>query len=33
MTWWARDREITWFHPEDRTEIFRFIDDAVAAEL
>jgi tRNA dimethylallyltransferase len=30
MTWWAKDREITWFHPEQITEIFRFIDDFVS---
>lgn len=27
MTWWGKDKEITWFNPEHKTEIFRFIED------
>jgi tRNA dimethylallyltransferase len=30
MTWWGKDKEITWFHPEQLTEIFRLIDDSVS---
>ena len=30
MTWWAKDPEITWFDPEQKSELFRFIDDAVS---
>ena len=26
MTWWARDKEITWFHPGDRDKILDFIE-------
>jgi len=26
MTWWARDKEIMWFYPEDRIEIIRYIE-------
>jgi tRNA dimethylallyltransferase len=29
ITWWAKDREITWFDPEKRIEIFSFIDGLV----
>ena len=25
MTWWARDKEITWFHPDRKQEILDFI--------
>jgi tRNA dimethylallyltransferase len=31
MTWWAKDTEIKWFDPKQKTEIFRFIDHAVSA--
>jgi len=27
MTWWAKDNDINWFSPENRSEIVRFIDD------
>jgi tRNA dimethylallyltransferase len=26
MTWWGKDEEICWFHPEKRDEIIRFIE-------
>jgi len=25
LTWWARDEEITWFHPDQKVEIIEFI--------
>jgi len=30
ITWWARDEEIKWFHPEEKKEITRYIDEALA---
>jgi tRNA dimethylallyltransferase len=30
MTWWAKDREIPWFHPEKKEEIIRFIEEKIA---
>lgn len=27
MTWWAKDKSISWFHPDDRCAIIKFIDD------
>jgi tRNA dimethylallyltransferase len=30
MTWWAKDDEITWFDPQQISEIFRFLDNAVS---
>ena len=29
MTWWAKDMEIKWFDPQQKSEFFRFIDNAV----
>jgi tRNA dimethylallyltransferase len=29
MTWWAKDKSITWFDPEHLDEIFRFIENAL----
>jgi tRNA dimethylallyltransferase len=31
MTWWAKDPEITWFNPQQKSELFRYIDEAVSA--
>lgn len=31
MTWWAKDKEIVWFNPEQKSEIFSFIDDIVSS--
>ena len=25
LTWWGRDNEISWFHPDDEENILRFI--------
>jgi tRNA dimethylallyltransferase len=30
MTWWAKDTEINWFHPENKNEIFSFVKEAVS---
>jgi tRNA dimethylallyltransferase len=30
MTWWSKDKEITWFDPQDKPEIFRFLDHEVS---
>jgi tRNA dimethylallyltransferase len=30
MTWWARDKEITWFHPRQYDEILQHIQKAVS---
>jgi tRNA dimethylallyltransferase len=30
MTWWSKDKEIIWFNPEQKSEIFRLIDDSVS---
>jgi tRNA dimethylallyltransferase len=30
MTWWAKDREINWFHPENSDEIIRFAEESVS---
>ncbi|MBN1388689.1 MAG: tRNA (adenosine(37)-N6)-dimethylallyltransferase MiaA [Bacteroidales bacterium] len=29
MTWWARDYEIKWFHPEEKDEIISYIEEAL----
>lgn len=29
MTWFKKDPETVWFHPEDKESIFRFIDSAI----
>ena len=26
LTWWARDKSIQWFHPDDKENIFRMVD-------
>jgi len=30
MTWWGKDKEITWFNAGEKAEIFRFIDDYIS---
>lgn len=30
MTWWAKDKEIKWFHPDQKTEIIRHIDTFIS---
>ncbi len=27
LTWWARDKSIPWFHPDDKEDIFRIVDN------
>lgn len=29
MTWWAKDKEIRWFYPENKKEIFEYVDKVV----
>lgn len=29
MTWWGKDQEINWFHPDNKDEIIRFIEQKV----
>jgi tRNA dimethylallyltransferase len=29
MTWWAKDKEIRWFNPDQKQEILDFLDEAV----
>ncbi|MDL2224096.1 tRNA (adenosine(37)-N6)-dimethylallyltransferase MiaA [Bacteroidales bacterium OttesenSCG-928-M06] len=31
MTWFKRDKEINWFHPEEKDDIFRFIDKTLGS--
>jgi len=31
MTWWSKDKEIIWFNPDQKTEIFAFIDDSISS--
>jgi tRNA dimethylallyltransferase len=31
MTWWGKDNEITWFNPEDKLEIYKYIDKYISA--
>ena len=31
MTWWGKDKDILWFDPGQKTEIFRFTDYAVSS--
>jgi len=31
MTWWAKDKDIAWFHPQQKSEIFSLIDDVVSS--
>lgn len=26
LTWWGRDKDITWFHPEDKEQILQFLE-------
>ena len=30
MTWWAKDTEIRWFHPDNKVEIVRFVRESIA---
>ena len=30
MTWWAKDKDIRWFHPERKQEIFHYISNAIS---
>jgi len=30
ITWWAKDKEITWFHPDRKDEILKFAKDSVS---
>jgi len=30
LTWWARDPQINWFHPEDENEILEFVKKVIA---
>jgi tRNA dimethylallyltransferase len=27
LTWWARDESIQWFHPDEKENIFRIVDN------
>ena len=29
MTWWSKDKEIIWFNPDQKTEIFAFIENTL----
>ena len=29
MTWFKRDEEIKWFHPDEETEILRYLDGII----
>jgi tRNA dimethylallyltransferase len=29
MTWWTKDSDIKWFYPENKSEIFRYIDSCL----
>jgi tRNA dimethylallyltransferase len=31
LTWWAKDNEIKWFDPENKEELFSYLDSAVSA--
>ena len=31
MTWFKRDEEIEWFHPEQETEIINFIEETISS--
>lgn len=33
MTWFKRDEEIEWFHPEDETEILQYLNEAISTNL
>jgi tRNA dimethylallyltransferase len=30
MTWFNKDKDIVWFHPDDVTGVVRFIDDVLS---
>jgi tRNA dimethylallyltransferase len=30
MTWWAKDKEISWFHPDQKQEIFDYISNSIS---
>jgi tRNA dimethylallyltransferase len=32
ITWWAKDKDIKWFHPEKKQEIIEFISDSLKTE-
>jgi len=29
MTWWAKDKDIRWFHPDEKDEIIEYIDESI----
>lgn len=29
LTWWSKDKDITWFHPDRQQEIIRFIEEKI----
>jgi tRNA dimethylallyltransferase len=31
MTWWAKDKDITWFHPDQKMEIIEYIEENINA--
>jgi tRNA dimethylallyltransferase len=33
ITWWAKDKEINWFHPDQTDEIMRFAEDSISAKV
>jgi len=33
LTWWARDNEITWFHPDQKNDIIEFISSNLKSEF
>jgi tRNA dimethylallyltransferase len=32
ITWWAKDKEIHWFHPDQKDEILKFAEDSISGK-
>ncbi len=33
LTWWAKDKEINWFHPDQKDEILKFAADSISGQV
>ncbi|MBI5010413.1 MAG: tRNA dimethylallyltransferase [Bacteroidia bacterium] len=33
ITWWAKDEEINWFHPDQKEEILKFAADSISGRI
>jgi tRNA dimethylallyltransferase len=33
ITWWAKDKEINWFHPDQKDEILKFAENSLSGQI